>query len=659
MTRFRLDLVTVISISKLSVKTTSISLVSPNNSFAPTISKAMLAVTNLSSTLVGADKAARGNQDRWICGYDSSKEGSAVARLEKILGGLRNLKMVDGEPWSKYGQTSTTILQAAEDGPDEVPFMFNHPGGNALALKLEEAVLAVSEGPRTTPMSRWRGRGVTIAGDGGTAAASQPLRYGGGLITTARPQWVCRNGTPAVGQADETPCALKGSRETHGIVSAMRLRGGGPNGGPDDGDERRRAGKRPWEGVEGAWDRPRESGKQGDDRLYGWGRPRQRQQHDVPQNPRESPLLPRRWDDHQNGWGSMLTSTNGHLHHVREWKDQATWGKADNAWRGGRLDEEGNIRYGWGNVADTFMEDPRWTDYIETVKHGDNPSLTWKQYTAELKCMPGSHQEQHGTQHLGRSQREQQSQEPQSQTARWREGATRATTATSALPYGRTSKKALKLQEHKRKVALALEQQGANEEAEVQRRIQSRRRRQEVDDYAAMAMRWKTNRGEAVTSVPLLPPELWAHILRQGRLERAQLEDWVAWANATLMKLVVDLVSHERTARQEVARQTGRQSWRHRDSRHGEHRDALRAVVQGHSPTWGGERPAPLHGNGRSTRKLRQRVHAHALHDEVPRLPQRHRETPDDPEGAGKVLAPRERPAEVHPRAARQRRRGR
>jgi hypothetical protein len=55
--------------------------------------------------------------------------------------------------------------------------MFNHPGSNALALKLEEAVLAVSGGPRTTPMSRWHGRGVTIAGDGGTVAASQPLRY--------------------------------------------------------------------------------------------------------------------------------------------------------------------------------------------------------------------------------------------------------------------------------------------------------------------------------------------------------------------------------------------------------------------------------------------------------------------------------------------------
>ena len=52
-------------------------------------------------------------------------------------------------------------------------------------------------------------------------------------------------------------------------------------------------------------------------------------------------------------------------------------------------------------------------------------------------------------------------------------------------------------------------------------------------------MRWKNNRGEAVASVPLLPPDLWAHILRQGREERAQLEAWVAWAKATLFQLVV------------------------------------------------------------------------------------------------------------------------
>ena len=70
-------------------------------------------------------------------------------------------------------------------------------------------------------------------------------------------------------------------------------------------------------------------------------------------------MLPRQVDDQPNRWGRMLTSTNGHLHHVREWQDQATWGVAENAWRGGLLDKDGKIRYGWGNVADTFMEDPR------------------------------------------------------------------------------------------------------------------------------------------------------------------------------------------------------------------------------------------------------------------------------------------------------------
>ena len=52
-------------------------------------------------------------------------------------------------------------------------------------------------------------------------------------------------------------------------------------------------------------------------------------------------------------------------------------------------------------------------------------------------------------------------------------------------------------------------------------------------------MRWTDNRGEAVTSVPLLPPDLWTHILQQGQDERAQLEAWVTWANATLLQLVV------------------------------------------------------------------------------------------------------------------------
>ena len=78
MTRFGLDLVTVNSISKLSVKDNFDLARQSKHSFAPTISKAMLAVTNLSNTHVGADKASRSNQDLWICGYDSSLEQGGI-----------------------------------------------------------------------------------------------------------------------------------------------------------------------------------------------------------------------------------------------------------------------------------------------------------------------------------------------------------------------------------------------------------------------------------------------------------------------------------------------------------------------------------------------------------------------------------------------------
>ena len=111
--------------------------------------------------------------------------------------------------------------------------------------------------------------------------------------------------------------------------------------------------------------------------------------------------------------------------------------------------------------------------------------------------------------------------------------------ATSALPYGHTSKKALKLQEHRRNVALVLGQQRTGAEADVQRRIQRRRQQQDEAENRAWEARWKNNRGAAAALVPLLPPELWAHIFRQGRDEREQLTAWAAWANATLMQLVV------------------------------------------------------------------------------------------------------------------------
>ena len=148
--------------------------------------------------------------------------------------------------------------------------------------------------------------------------------------------------------------------------------------------------------MEGAWGRPRETSHQRDDRLDEWGQPRQRQRLDAPEIQRTPPALQpspcysAKADDQPNGWGRMLATAfgewvdarEGYLHHARECHDPATWGVAENSWRGGRVDEAGRIRYGWGNVADTFGEDPRWTDYIAEVRRGT--SLTWKQYTAAL-----------------------------------------------------------------------------------------------------------------------------------------------------------------------------------------------------------------------------------------------------------------------------------
>ena len=61
----------------------------------------------------------------------------------------------------------------------------------------------------------------------------------------------------------------------------------------------------------------------------------------------------------------------------------------ENSWRAGLLDDKGKIRYGWGNVAKTFGEDPRWTDYITEVRCGDNPNLTWEQYVDALITRDG------------------------------------------------------------------------------------------------------------------------------------------------------------------------------------------------------------------------------------------------------------------------------
>ena len=159
------------------------------------------------------------------------------------------------------------------------------------------------------------------------------------------------------------------------------------------------------------------------------------------------------------------------------------WGRqeARSGWGGQTVGGNGEIQSGWGRVAETFMQDPRWVDYIVAVRRGDNPSLTWRQYVAALEYrrpQQGSHQERH-------HQREPQSQGPQSQGPQ-SQGLQRQPQMEAAARA--PSKKALKLQEHRRNVALVLGQQRTGEEAEVQRRIQRRRQHQDEAENRAMAM---------------------------------------------------------------------------------------------------------------------------------------------------------------------------
>ena len=62
---------------------------------------------------------------------------------------------------------------------------------------------------------------------------------------------------------------------------------------------------------------------------------------------------------------------------------------------------------------------------------------------------------------------------------------------------------------------------------------------------------------------------------------------------------------------------------------------------------------------GRSTRKIRRRVRAHALDDELRGLPRRHREAQEDLADLRALPATRQRTPEIHPWPAGQRRRGR
>ena len=85
-----------------------------------------------------ADEAARINKHLWIAGYETEKQGPAVSRLKKILGGLRNLSMVGDDAWTNYVRAASEIMHAAiaEDVLNEVPDDVYHSEGNALATRV-------------------------------------------------------------------------------------------------------------------------------------------------------------------------------------------------------------------------------------------------------------------------------------------------------------------------------------------------------------------------------------------------------------------------------------------------------------------------------------------------------------------------------------------
>ena len=140
-----------------------------------------------------------------------------------------------------------------------------------------------------------------------------------------------------------------------------------------------------------------------------------------------------------------LTPGNEQLHHAERWPGPQEWGVAENSWRCVQTDHYGKARYGWGTVADTFMQDPRWQDYMRVVRSGLSAGLSWKQYIAAIENTQrwGNHEARHWTHHLARTPPQLQAQEPRSQVPRWME---------AAIPV--PTKKELRLKEHRRRVAL-------------------------------------------------------------------------------------------------------------------------------------------------------------------------------------------------------------
>ena len=119
--------------------------------------KSMVSFTDIA---LGAARKAQDERGRRFVDFNSSVEGSAMARLKKMYGGLLNLPMTSDDAWIEYGQAVPMIWHAAIAGDGlNIQFLLNSTTQHtALAEILEEAVRAMSEEARDLAMPIWTSR---------------------------------------------------------------------------------------------------------------------------------------------------------------------------------------------------------------------------------------------------------------------------------------------------------------------------------------------------------------------------------------------------------------------------------------------------------------------------------------------------------------------
>ena len=162
--------------------------------------------------------------------------------------------------------------------------------------------------------------------------------------------------------------------------------------------------------------------------------------------------------------------------------------------------------------------DERWQEYLATIEQfayfGTHPGYSFEQFLAD-RYGPAS----------------------SSTAGSSNAGSSTASSSTAGSREQFQTRKQQRSQAHRENVAHYHRQQDYQEQGEElqQRQRAEQRHRAEQREVQERAQRWS----ERSDNVPHLPPEVWAHVHQQTLDEEAQLAEWLVWADATLMELVV------------------------------------------------------------------------------------------------------------------------